>query len=148
VKHFTLEKIELRNESDEMTAKESGIVHALEKLVKNWTDSITKAQDQLTNYPKTKARLNLASDYIINLLEPIPLTAEILERNGFYWGYTSSEEYSISNMPEDIPIPLIMPDKHWCYDNEDGGEVTIELPNESDEMIAKERIIVHALEKI
>ena len=34
-------------------------------------------------YPKTKARLNLASDYIINLLEPIPLTAEILEKLGF-----------------------------------------------------------------
>jgi dynein heavy chain len=35
-----------------MIAKETNIVHALEKLVKNWTDSITKAQDQLTNYPK------------------------------------------------------------------------------------------------
>ena len=52
MKNFTLQKIELPNESDEMIAKESGIVHALEKLVKNWTDSITKAQDQLTNYPK------------------------------------------------------------------------------------------------
>ena len=52
VKNFTLQKIELPNESDEMIAKESNIVHALEKLVKNWTDSITKAQDQLTNYPK------------------------------------------------------------------------------------------------
>ena len=52
VKNFTLQKIELPNESDEMIAKETNIVHALEKLVKNWTDSITKAQDQLTNYPK------------------------------------------------------------------------------------------------
>lgn len=36
-------------------------------------------------YPKIKARLILSSDYIINLLEPIPLTAEILKRNGFYY---------------------------------------------------------------
>lgn len=69
----------------------------------------------------------------IDDVESIPLTSEILEKIGFYWGYTSSEEDSINNMPkEDIPIPLIMPDKHWCYDNENGGEVTIELPNESD----------------
>lgn len=66
----------------------------------------------------------------IDLLEPIPLTLEILERIGFYWGYTSSEEDSINNMPTDIPVS--MPDKHWCYDNENGGEITIELPNESD----------------
>jgi hypothetical protein len=65
-----------------------------------------------------------------DLLKPIPLTLEILERIGFYWGYTSSEEDSINNMPTDIPVS--MPDKHWCYDNENGGEVTIELPNESD----------------
>lgn len=63
-------------------------------------------------------------------VKPIPLTAEILERIGFYWGYTSSEEDSINNMPTDIPMS--MPDKHWCYDNENGGEITIELPNESD----------------
>jgi hypothetical protein len=66
----------------------------------------------------------------MDLLKPIPLTLEILERIGFYWGYTSSEEDSINNMPTDIPVS--MPDKHWCYDNENGGEITIELPNESD----------------
>lgn len=63
-------------------------------------------------------------------VKPITLTLEILERIGFYWGYTSSEEDSINNMPTDIPVS--MPDKHWCYDNENGGEITIELPNESD----------------
>ena len=34
-------------------------------------------------YSKTKSRLNLPSDYIISLLEPVPLTKEILEKNGF-----------------------------------------------------------------
>lgn len=63
-------------------------------------------------------------------VKPISLTLEILERIGFYWGYTSSEEDFINNMPEDIPVS--MPAKHWCYDNENGGEITIELPNESD----------------
>ena len=33
--------------------------------------------------PETKVRVNMASDYIIELLEPIPLTPEILKRNGF-----------------------------------------------------------------
>lgn len=69
---------------------------------------------------------NIAVDDV----EPITLTLEILERIGFYWGYTSSEEDSINNMPTDIPMS--MPDKHWCYDNENGGEITIELPNESE----------------
>lgn len=52
-----------------------GNVYIVEEIsAKGWVHLI---------YPKTKARLNLASDYIINLLEPIPLTAEILEKLGF-----------------------------------------------------------------
>ena len=34
-------------------------------------------------HPKTKTRINMTSDYIIDLLEPILLTKEILEKNGF-----------------------------------------------------------------
>jgi hypothetical protein len=91
---------------------------------------IAAVHQRKVGYHKVADKLNWVRT---SLLEPIPLTPEILEKIGFYWGYTSSEEDSINNMPkEDIPIPLIMPDKHWCYDNEDGGEVTIELPNESD----------------
>lgn len=53
---------------------------------------------------ETKARLNLASDYIIDLLEPIPLTPEILEREGynkflglgvFFSKYIKNQEMSI-----------------------------------------------------
>lgn len=36
-------------------------------------------------YPETKTRLNLTSDYIIDLLEPVLLTSETLEKNGFYY---------------------------------------------------------------
>ena len=77
------------------------------------------------NIETTKSRITN-----VEQLEPILLTETILKNSSFYWGYTPSEEYSISNMPEDIP--LIMPGKHWCYDNENDGEVTVELPNESD----------------
>ena len=34
-------------------------------------------------HPEAKIRINMTSDYIINLLKPIPLTKEILEKNGF-----------------------------------------------------------------
>lgn len=52
-----------------------GNVYIVEEIsAKGWVHLI---------YPKTKARLNMASDYIMDLLEPIPLTLEILERNKF-----------------------------------------------------------------
>lgn len=52
-----------------------GNVYIVEEIsAKGWVHLI---------YPKIKARLILSSDYIINLLEPIPLTPEILEKNGF-----------------------------------------------------------------
>lgn len=117
-------------------------MEATELMIGDWVfNKHHKKYIQITPYDFfNHAHLPSGEKYFVSELkvisgrdfEPISLTAEILEKNGFYWGYTSSEEYSISNMPEDIPIPLIMPDKHWCYDNEDGGEVTIELPNESD----------------
>lgn len=34
-------------------------------------------------HPETKTRINMTSDYIIDLLEFVPLTKEILEKNGF-----------------------------------------------------------------
>ena len=41
-------------------------------------------------YPETKTRINMTSDYIIDLLEPILLTKEILEKNG--WIYNNEDE--------------------------------------------------------
>ena len=55
--------------------KYQGQIYIIEEIsAKGWVHLI---------HPKTKARLNMASDYIIDLLEPIPLTPKILERNGF-----------------------------------------------------------------
>ena len=51
-KNFTLQRIELPNEPDEVIAKDSIKVHRLEKVVEKWTDSISKAHELLTNYPK------------------------------------------------------------------------------------------------
>jgi hypothetical protein len=34
-------------------------------------------------YPNIGIRVNITSDYIMHLLEPVPLTKEILEKNGF-----------------------------------------------------------------
>lgn len=65
----------------------------------------------------------------IDICEPIPITEEILEKNGFYFGYTSSMEDSINNIPHDIPV--VIPEKTWCYDEGD-GEITIDFPTESD----------------
>ena len=41
-KNFTLQRIELPNEPDEVIAKDSIKVHRLEKVVEKWTDSISK----------------------------------------------------------------------------------------------------------
>jgi hypothetical protein len=55
--------------------KYQGHIYIVEEIsVKGWVHLI---------HPETKVRVNMASDYIIDLLEPIPLTPEIFERNGF-----------------------------------------------------------------
>ena len=51
-KNFTLQNIEIPNDPDEVIAKDSIRVRALEKVVEKWTDSISKAHELLTNYPK------------------------------------------------------------------------------------------------
>lgn len=48
-------------------------------------------------YPKGR-RLNVTSDYIMHLLEPIPLTPEILELNGFQKVPTAPHSYSNSDL--------------------------------------------------
>ena len=60
-------------------------------------------------------------------LEPIPLTPEILEKNGFYYGYTSNEYDIASNT-----IAQLDPeDKGWVWDDGDGS-VKVIFPNEAD----------------
>jgi len=63
----------------------------------------------------------------IEVIEPICLTLEILEKNGFYYGYTSSEEDLASN----TIAQLSEEDKGWVWD-EGNGEIKVMFPNESD----------------
>ena len=51
-KNFTLQKIDLPNQPDEVIAKDNQLVKVLDGVVKTWTDSIQNAQTNLTNYPK------------------------------------------------------------------------------------------------
>jgi hypothetical protein len=48
-------------------------------------------------HPKTKIRVNLTSDYIIDLLEPVQLTPEILKLNGFNECSTEVYTYRIEH---------------------------------------------------
>lgn len=56
---------------------------------------------------------------------PIPLTSEILEKNGFYYGNTASEEDFCN------AVGCSYPEDGWCYD-EGAGEIKILFPTESD----------------
>lgn len=56
----------------------------------------------------------------------IPLTPEILEKNGFDWGYTASEEEFCSATGCGYPE-----EKGWCFD-EGAGEIKIIFPNDTD----------------
>lgn len=61
----------------------------------------------------------------MDLLEPIPLTREILEKSGFYFGYTSGEEDLASN----TIAQLSEEDKGWVWDEGDGS-IKVIFPNE------------------
>lgn len=63
----------------------------------------------------------------MDLLRPIPLAKETLEKNGFYFGYTSNEEDLASN----TIAQLSEEDKGWVWD-EGAGSVKVIFPNESD----------------
>ena len=63
----------------------------------------------------------------MDLLRPIPIAPKILEKNGFYYGYTSNEEDLASN----TIAQLSEEDKGWVWD-EGAGSVKVIFPNESD----------------
>ena len=55
--------------------KYQGHIYIIEEIsAKGWVHLI---------YPDTGIRVNIISDYIMHLLEPVPLTSEILKLNGF-----------------------------------------------------------------
>lgn len=92
--------------------------------------------------------------FSIDCVEPIPLTPEILEKNGFYFGNTASEEDFCG------AVGCGYPDSGWCFD-EGAGEIKIIFPNETDgglirlddqsgdrhlELVFVEPIMVHELQ--
>lgn len=56
-------------------------------------------------------------------IQPIPLTKEILDKNGFYWGYSGKEEEFMSDGNR------IRFGKHWVFDKGEGS-ISIILPSE------------------
>ena len=58
-----------------------------------------------------------------NQPEPIPLTPEILKKNGWYWALTSEEEDMVSLFEGAY-------DEHWVYD-EGAGEISLIFPEDT-----------------
>lgn len=58
---------------------------------------------------------------------PVELTPEILEKNGFHFGFTSNEE----DMAACTTAQLNPNDKGWVWDEGDGA-IKVIFPNESD----------------
>ena len=59
------------------------------------------------------------------LIRPIPITPEILEKNGWYYGLTSDEEDA------EYCLGGCHYDRHWCYD-EGAGSISLIFPNDTD----------------
>ena len=57
--------------------------------------------------------------------EPIPLTPEILEKNGWYFGLTSDEEDA------EYCLDGCHYERHWTYD-EGAGSISLIFPNDAD----------------
>jgi len=85
-------------------------------------------------------------------LKPIPLTQEFLEKNGFYFGYTTNEE----DMAHLVGASYSPESKGWCWCEDgtikvifpkecDGGEIYINGKYELN-LIFSETIFVHELQ--
>ena len=62
-------------------------------------------------------------------IKPIPLTPEILEKNGWRWGLTSGEEDILSCVGGAFG-------KHWVYD-EGAGEISLIFPEDTNSGLLK-----------
>ena len=58
-------------------------------------------------------------------IEGIPITLEILEKNGWYYGLTSDEEDAEQSLDG------YHFNRHWCYD-EGAGSISLIFPNDTD----------------
>lgn len=65
--------------------KYQGHIYIIEEIsTKGWVHLI---------HPEAKIRINMTSDYIVDLLEPIPITPEILKANGFEQSMDDKDKY-------------------------------------------------------
>lgn len=93
---------------------------------KDNTPHIVKVSvDTLDLMDKMKIGFIQEQSPLYRIIEPIPLTPEILEKNGFYLGYTSNQEDAASQIHCTLPEPM------WTWD-EGAGSIQISFPNESD----------------
>lgn len=67
--------------------------------------------------------LQLSENSKYDWVKPIPLTYEILKKNGWYWGLTSEEEDIESCVGGSYG-------KHWVYD-EGAGEISLIFPDDT-----------------
>lgn len=59
-------------------------------------------------------------------IQPIPLTEEILKKNGLYFGHTSQEQDLVS-----LGV-ICYSEEHWVLDEGEGCIIVIDFPNEND----------------
>jgi hypothetical protein len=65
--------------------KFKGCIYIIEEIsTKGWVHLI---------HPEAKVRINMTSDYIMHLLEPVQLTPEILKVNGFEQSVDDEDKY-------------------------------------------------------
>ena len=88
--------------------------------------------EPLNEKPYTRLRLMFSENEGLDVPEcdvvPIPLTPEILEKNGFWYGILPDEDDMLS-LGLGVPVDI---EKRWVFDNENGGTISITFPNESD----------------
>lgn len=100
---------------------------ANELMIGDWVLTDMLEQMQVCEIHEDEVMLDYNDMYDYADIQPILLNPQILERNGFYWGYTSNEYDIASN----TIVSLDEDDKGWVWD-EGGGAVKIQFPTNSD----------------
>ena len=95
-------------------------------MIGDWVRNDFGESQQIVDIRQDCVMLAYNDTFSLGKIEPIPLTPEILEKNGFEFGYTTSEEEFCHAVGCGYPA-----EKGWCYD-EGAGEIKIIFPNEND----------------
>lgn len=103
------------------------MIHANELMIGNWVVWAT-LPTKIDAIAEGGFSVHLKDEgwQSVDAVEPIKLTPEILEKNGFEFGHTAREEDFCSVVGCGYPE-----EKGWCYD-EGAGEIKIVFPNDTD----------------